>query len=846
MLINQSTAACPRDCVCENTLIVCSCATDDYSQHENSIVLDHHHVIATKNRTLSSFRGIDYVSKIFIHSCDQLIIEADTFHALNVGQELTIMNVRNLFISSFAFRQMHKYPDRLTIKDSHVKSIEGGAFTGFTKSTHFWIKNVTIDRIRSGAFDHVINIEYIYIRESRIRDVESRAFGKMEKIEHFFIRGQTKIDKIDASAFDKSSIQNLIIEDTTIRNSNQYAFNGFSSIQNFQFLNCTLNFDEIYTEISSKSPKSPRTIEFSHTNLHNFMIGSLSNISQEILFDQCILNFSLYSRQPTLKNVSKISFFKSEINHFGYSKFEKIEDIEFIDCKIRSMSRLMKNSTIEKLTFQNSRIKMINENDFSAKNFIIDSCEIDQIRKSAFEGSRIDNFIIFKSKIGLMHDQTFSGLNANILTFDRNKISRFGDFMFQNADISNITIEDNLIDSFPDRILDDFSKNDYLSIQNNKFVCNCGSIFRQMIDSPKIMSKIDQRLLILRNFCYEDENSLNLRLFFKKKCPKFENAVKILEIFRCQTIFTWTACTCLRENIEFSDSILSQISNGNSGLLLYNCGNIKFLTAALKSFQFFHLIIDFSTILFDSELLNYQTNFHSLTLKNSRIDVLAERSLANLHTKFLWIKNSNVSKFTSLMFQMSYINSFLIENSSIDNLQKRFLDKSKINNLTIYGSKIKTIENNAFLDANLSILTISNSTIGNVESNALGRIIRSSPKSQNNYYQKTNLFVCLANNRFHCFCDLSGLEEFFRTNGCRNDENYCAESERKISVRNSNFMAKSTEKCENSLKFDQTTLEKYQYLGKAEAIRFLNCCSLSRLSHFLVFVSFIFTINLVM
>ncbi len=108
--------SCPAGCVCANALIICTC------QGSQSSIL-----------TLQPFHGIDFISKVYIHSCTSLRIPADTFAGLAIGKELSISGIQQIHLEPFAFREMQKYPEQITFRDSGIPSIPADSFAGLNK-----------------------------------------------------------------------------------------------------------------------------------------------------------------------------------------------------------------------------------------------------------------------------------------------------------------------------------------------------------------------------------------------------------------------------------------------------------------------------------------------------------------------------------------------------------------------------------------------------------------------------------------------------------------------------------------------------------------------------------------
>lgn len=167
-LPTPTTATCPDNgCVCANNLIVCSC----------------YEVIgpngtSEKALRLASFKRIEYIAKVIIHSCDRLIIPKDTFAGISISDELRIIGVRHIDIEPWAFREMQRSPKQLTIRDSGLPTIRADTFAGISNVDHLWLRNVTVDVVESYAFRYMSNIDYFYFRESKINYIRTRAFCK--------------------------------------------------------------------------------------------------------------------------------------------------------------------------------------------------------------------------------------------------------------------------------------------------------------------------------------------------------------------------------------------------------------------------------------------------------------------------------------------------------------------------------------------------------------------------------------------------------------------------------------------------------------------------------------------
>lgn len=802
-------ASCPQGCVCANTLIVCTCSLETRTTN-GSIVKSDDWFSNPPDFVLGSFQGIEFVSKIYIHTCRNLLILGDTFSGLNIAHELTIMNIEKLTIDSYAFRHMKKYPDHFTIKDSRVDSLKSHAFSGFNKAAHIWFKNVTIGAIETSAFSNMADIEYVYFRESTLLHVHDYAFAGMVNVENFFMRGKMRLNRVSNYLFQNSTVSNIVLEDLVGEQFGQSMFQGFKFLGTAVLTNCTIDFTDHYPRpdpYNNGQTFSAQKLEFLQSTLLNFPVGSICSNIVDVEFDQCHLQLSV--TPIPLKNVTKLEIKRSHFESLQSNTFHDsnhVDSILFIDSSIDSLdANVFASSSINNVKFTKCNIKSLSRKCLSnmvLNRLIFDTCQIGRIESKILFHSRIGQLVITGSKVDLIEQEGFGESAVENVALEYSQYRRIGPRIFHRIHLRSMNLTENSIEAISDDFLADVFAIDRLTIEGNKFICTCSSFFHELFEGPKISIRNNGRTKVGRNFCYDDtaarSSSLNLKLYHKNRClnnqhanGKASQSDKIInKSIICSKILTWTLCTCTVDSVAFSSFSLSEINRqmnsrkgSSTGLIISDCNHINFLSASLANLpqMFSHLIIERSTFDFEMDAFCEQQNIIDDSITTNKNQNIAATILSSLS-----IINCNVpKKFTIRSLSALKLDQFVIEESVLDGFEAHSFYNSHIGEFIIVNSKIKQFDRDTTSRASFRNISIDNCTINKFETGSFSNgqidsvnIVHSNiAEIQHNTIdvqkQARSMFLCFAWNKLMCQCDNGGVEQFMQINGCPENENVC-------------------------------------------------------------------------
>lgn len=755
----STTLACPEGCLCANNMIVCACTMQQSTP------------------VLGSFRGIDYISKIYIHSCAKLTIAADTFSGLAVGQEMTIMNVDHLILEPHAFRNMLKYPAHFTIKDSGIDEMGENSFSGFSRAAHMWFRNVTVGVIKSGAFRHVSNIEYVYFRESTVQKIESEAFGYMTSVAHFYVRGKMKLGEIREHIFRKSSIANIMFEETYTNLSSAYAFTGAAYFNSFQFQNCTFSDTDFDTVPKVLYPtENGQKLEFIKTNVEKFSIASVSHV-HHVRFEESHMERILGAKDMFLTNVSVLYFIRTFINYVesgSFSKSKNVQSVMFDDCVMDTVKSYAFNGSIGigYVIFMNSRIVKFESNSFSnatIENFIMDGCEVDSIQSETFMHSKMTSFKLVGVTLSVMEKFALARFSSDYCGLENVKLNKIHEKIFEGIRVEVLNITENTFNSISDESFDGTTSFRRLTFNYNKFSCQCKSVYVARMMAYN--AKKELALNLANNFCLAPiANRTQLGAFsfvkFLKNCKDPKLLAPFYEMdagLVCHKNFMWTYCRCTSESVLVTRKLMNELkTKQTSGLTFTDCAKIRFQSKSMSKNEFSHIAVDHSQVEFEPEFLHDAPYLKTFTIRNCTLKTLTSNTFSHEHVidsiEFL---NSSIQNFEFESLKSLHVKEIRFVDCRLGEFQTKFASGAKLENFTVHNSHIGRIRNGAFNESLVATFHVIKSHFVEIQSGSAPDI----------FYKNT--FICLIENKFSCQCDMSGMKRMINSNGCDDSENIC-------------------------------------------------------------------------
>lgn len=510
---------CPAHCNCINSIIDCSC-----EQPQDSM-------------ELSSFKGLEYIQDVHIHSCQSVHIKANTFEGLKLTNDLTISGVAQLKLSAFAFRKMRKGPIRLFIKNSHLDQVVPHTFAGFASAQHMWFRNVSIDVIHSYGFADVTNVHNVYFREVKVKHMQPRAFARMTGIENFFLKEKISIGAMGEEIFDGAKMGQVYISDAQIASMHTHAITGFHAVDSIELTSVTFHnltgpiatphnsggvrlfeplrddpeiradltsWEQNVAKYKSKGPQvKPRLslLSISDSSAQLFALDSFSNVEEirlqnftigKLIASQSLDpdandNANLYSlgrrstpdHLPSAKRTNLLHISNcliSKVDRFAF--FAPIGTIVFERSVVRNFAEFAFHNLqqINSLLFLNSEVDQLHPHAFyncTIGDIIFDSCTMGKISSEAFDKTKLKLLKICGSRLTILQSKIFRHSEAEKLEFESNSVAELHEAAFTGI---VTTKSSNFIkNQFNFTSLNGLAgiSTNFLRLQQNQFKCDC-------------------------------------------------------------------------------------------------------------------------------------------------------------------------------------------------------------------------------------------------------------------------------------------------------------------------------------------------------------------------------------
>ncbi|KRZ68903.1 hypothetical protein T10_10803 [Trichinella papuae] len=625
-----SSARCPAYCICADTVIVCTCA-DAPSNHT----------------TLDSFRGIEYIGKIFIHSCGKLVITSDTFAGLAVGHEISITNISSLTVQSYAFRDMTKCPDQLTVRDSGLELLAENAFAGFRQAKHVWFRNVSIGRIETGAFRHLSDVQYLYFREASIGTLETGALGWLSNVSNVFMRGRLAVGWLGPALLRKSTFNKFMLEDAKIETMDPYALvAGSSRFDSIELFNCRIS------RVSTGGDGAPLDPADGGERVHFFNVavagrlclGAFSNVL-ELKFEQCRFD-RLSASTMRLRDVRSVALVRSSVGRIDERAFdaaERVRSVRFEHALIDHISGGSFSSLdqVDYFLLLSTTVQTMHTEAFrncSIGSLIVDSSRVQNWQSSSIESTTLDQLRVVDSRLGTVAAGVFRRTLAAKFTFKRNNVTDADPAWLADLHSDRVNVSEN---RFSNQVhFSNFSFNQ-LHLTGNQFRCQCTSWLDQMIRLHAVSSSPDNaetpsHCTVHSNGCVDQPRRpvISFANFSKRNCVAGNDhsdgtgntGGKLIHWqvgpLRCSSaVPLWTECTCTA-----TPSVGDRPPTLTFNTSVVRVGNCKLLHL-VDNFagQAQSVILHNSTLLVDGQVFSSMDKLLSLTIVDCSLEMKQSR-----------------------------------------------------------------------------------------------------------------------------------------------------------------------------------------------------------------------------
>ncbi|KRX47518.1 Slit -like protein 1 protein [Trichinella murrelli] len=612
-----TSARCPAYCVCADTVIVCTCA-DAPSNHT----------------TLDSFRGIEYIGKIFIHSCRKLVIIADTFAGLAVGHEISITNVSSLTVQSYAFRDMTKCPDQLTVRDSGLELVAENAFAGFRQAKHVWFRNVSVGRIQTGAFRHLSDVQYLYFREANIGTLETGALGWLTNVSNVFMRGRLAVGWLGPALLKRSTFGKFVLEDAKIETADAHALVvGAGRFDSVELFNCRIGRVGTTGDGATFDPTDGggRVHFFNVAVAGPLCMGAFSNVA-ELHFDQCRFD-RLGASAMRLRDVRSVALVSSSVGAVDEGAFDGARRVGSIRFDRTLIDHIAGGSfaslhQVDYLMLLSTTVQTVHRSAFrdcSIGSLIVDSSRVQNWHSSSIESTTVHQLRVVDSRLGTVASGVFRRTLAGEFTFKRNNITDADPAWLADLHADRINVSEN---RFSNQIhFANFSFGQ-LQLTGNQFRCQCSTSWLDEMIRLEATASTPSHWTVHSNGCAADQPSrrpvVSFADFSKRHCVDHTDTANSIHWqvgpLRCSSVEPLlTECTCTATPFLAGDR--PPILTFNTSVVrVGNCESLRLVDNLAGHAR--SVILHNSTLLIDGQVFSAMDKLVSLTV----IDCLLEMS----------------------------------------------------------------------------------------------------------------------------------------------------------------------------------------------------------------------------
>ncbi|KAL1239089.1 hypothetical protein T4B_5544 [Trichinella pseudospiralis] len=765
-----TSARCPAYCICADTVIVCTCA-DAPSDHT----------------TLDSFRGIEYIGKIFIHSCGKLVITSDTFAGLAVGHEISITNVSSLTVQSYAFRDMTKCPDQLTVRDSGLELLAENAFAGFRQAKHVWFRNVSIGRIETGAFRHLSDVQYLYFREASIGTLETGALGWLSNVSNVFMRGRLAVGWLGPALLRRSTFGKFMLEDAKIETMDAYALVASSSrFDSIELFNCRIS------RVSAGGDGAPLDPADGGERVHFFNVavagrlclGTFSNVL-ELKFEQCRFD-RLSASTMRLRDVRSVALVRSSVGKIDERAFdaaERVRSVRFEHALIDHISGGSFSSLdqIDYFLLLSTTVQTMHTEAFrncSIGSLIVDSSRVQNWQSSSIESTTLDQLRVVDSRLGTVAAGVFRRTLTAKFTFKRNNVTDADPAWLADLHADQVNVSQN---RFSNQVhFSNFSFNQ-LHLTGNQFRCQCTSWLDQMI-RLQAASETPSHCTVHSNGCADQPRRpvVSFANFSKRHCVAVNDHSDGTDNtgggnlihwqvgpLRCSSaVPLWTECTCTATpsvgdyppTLTFNTSVV-RVSNCKLLHLVDNFAG-----------QAHSLILHNSTLLVAGQVFNSMDKLLSLTIVDCSLEMKQSR-VFRTRNPILQMRLENVTietadAGTQWLSQID-VARLIVDKSRLGHLRSLTIDGARIGRLTMNQNHFRSFNFAALKAIQIGQVDIVDNVIDHVEG---------VPSVEEDVENGKRL--CFANNTVPCsqYQSLHRAIDSNANNACKWSKNRCKHS----------------------------------------------------------------------
>ncbi|CDW55338.1 Nsp7 replicase family protein [Trichuris trichiura] len=761
--LSMANGNCPTGCICANTVVLCSCSGE--------VQFD----------ILSPIRGIEYIGKIFVHSCSRLTIPADAFAGLAVGQEISIMEIQNLTIDPFAFRGMLKYPDQFTIRDSAVHLLATDAFAGFQQAKHLWFRNVTIHRVQRNAFRHVSNVDYLYFREVNFETIQSGAFANVQSIGNIFIRSKVNVQRMGSALFRGSKFDKLVIEDATVTSMSAYSLIGaasFGTIQlfNLRILSTSFNVPPDEVTLLAATIKGGK-IEFYNVIMDRLHLGIFANVDETRL-EHCQID-RLTSGLLTLHRVAVVSFVGSTVRFISSGAFANANQVGTVKFENSNVERIESGSfrhlsAVDYVMLLSTTVGAIETRAFencTVNNFIIDGCTLHDMSTGSFMGVRSVLCRIVENNINKLSTRLLPDSAFALFSFERNNISGQGASRWlSRMHAQHVNISGNWFVRWEEHLLSEASFRS-MELSANQFQCNCdngAAWLVDMITTRRLYLELAEPIVVINedNVCWEPQKKrrLSIEAYWESDCSKEKVALKTRSLVHgltCTVSSLWTECRCRRSatKIVLDFTGASQALN-TSVLRISNCTEILLSWSLVGQIQ--TIIFNSVKLLLAAQVFAKVNGLQSVWIEDSAVRLEGRHVLTTISPLVQVVfKNVDIHQVPVHSLSQSNAAEVTIENSKLGRLEPSMAEGSTIENLIIADSRIGFTSWSAFQGIRGAKLRLTNNIIGHMEGFSFLPAVA------------TEKILCFNGNRIECNSTRDLRAALHVYNSCDNDSNKC-------------------------------------------------------------------------
>ncbi|ULU03367.1 hypothetical protein L3Y34_002733 [Caenorhabditis briggsae] len=678
----DSLTTCPRQCICHEHSIACSCETSE------------------KSELIISSLGSTYITSLVVHTCDKVTVQNGSFSGVVLVDRLTFIAIGRLYFEPHAFKGILQSPRQLVIDDVTIPSLAPVAFAGLSHIDHFWIRKSQIDVIAMEAFHYLTNIDYIYFHQSKIGRIERKAFSKMYQIDHLYFKDSVEIGMIESEAFSESQVDELIFDGITVESAHDTFLLNLNS-ESTIFKNSTIFLIPRQEENVIELNEEQKTIERCLIHSSNFNILSPYKLGCNVLEVSSSniqrigpvsrdIDTPVFRPEPSLSaSLNSVIFSNCSIGSVDSYSFTNytLSILQFDHSKITSFkSKAIEKSKIQKIGFEGSKIEVFNESSIhksTIKTLDFNGMEIEIIEKEWIQSSTISKMRIMNSKIENIEKNVFKDSSFGEIEVDGNRITMMdSEAFYGDNQISTLSVTANdLTTSTPSpSLLSPFSHPTSFILANNTIDCSPSDCSTNsfLLNSPKHSPLLYQ---ISNNRCRPPSQS-----------PCVEPRSITIEdhgiTCRISSLLADCACTSSTSSIPSRfpiDANISIVVLGDCEHLTLDQRKAEFsqiyifrtsklvvleLPRSLKVFKIFHSTVS----LMRQERYDHSTVVtpQSWEISNSKVDLIGPFGLSNLQISTLYLHFSRLSHIPSQSTRNSKIQNLIIQNCFLESTQPLF------------------------------------------------------------------------------------------------------------------------------------------------------------------------------